>query len=56
MVKNTGLSYTGLREAQVNQLRDAHVVYRVRSGRLCISGLTTHNDDYVASALAAVLE
>jgi aromatic-amino-acid transaminase len=49
-------SYTGLSEAQVNRLREEHGVYLVRSGRLCISGLTTHNVGYVARAMAAVLE
>lgn len=46
----------GLSEAQVDRLRDEHAVYLVRSGRLCISGLTTHNMDHVAQAMAAVLE
>jgi len=48
-------SYTGLSPAQVDQLRDAHAVYLVRSGRLCLSGLTTNNVDHVAQAMAAVL-
>jgi len=49
-------SYTGMSEAQVNRLRDDHAVYLIRSGRLCISGLTTHNVDHVARAMATVLE
>ncbi len=48
-------SYTGLSEAQVDRLREEHAVYLVRSGRLCVSGLTTHNVDHVAQAMAAVL-
>lgn len=48
-------SYTGLSEAQVNRLREEHAVYLVRSGRLCLSGLTTGNVDHVAAAMAAVL-
>lgn len=48
-------SYTGLSEAQVNRLRDEHAVYLVRSGRMCISGLTTGNVDHVAASMAAVL-
>jgi aromatic-amino-acid transaminase len=48
-------SYTGLSEAQVNRLREEHAVYLVRSGRLCLSGLTTHNVDHVARSMAAVL-
>jgi aromatic-amino-acid transaminase len=48
-------SYTGLDEAQVNRLRDEHAVYLVRSGRLCLSGLTEHNVAHVAESMAAVL-
>lgn len=48
-------SYTGLSEAQVNRLRDEHGVYLVRSGRMCMSGLSTTNVDYVANAMASVL-
>lgn len=48
-------SYTGLSEAQVNRLRDEHAVYLVRSGRMCMSGLSTKNVEYVANAMAAVL-
>ncbi len=49
-------SYTGMSEEQVHRLRDDHAVYLIRSGRLCISGLTTHNVDHVALAIATVLE
>lgn len=48
-------SYTGLSEAQVARLRDVHAVYLVRSGRMCLSGLTSANVDHVAQAMAAVL-
>ena len=48
-------SYTGLSEAQVNRLRDEFAVYLVRSGRMCMSGLSTKNVDYVADAVAKVL-
>lgn len=48
-------SYTGLSEAQVNRLRDEFGVYLVRSGRMCMSGLSTKNVDYVANAMAQVL-
>ena len=48
-------SYTGLSEAEVNRLRDEHAVYLVRSGRMCLSGLTANNVDHVAQAMAAVL-
>ena len=48
-------SYTGLNETQVNRLRDEFGVYLVRSGRMCMSGLSTKNVDYVANAMAQVL-
>jgi aromatic-amino-acid transaminase len=48
-------SYTGLSPAQVDQLRDAHAVYLVRSGRMCVAGLSTTNVARVAEAFAAVL-
>ena len=49
-------SYTGLSEAQVNRMRDEHAVYLVRSGRMCLSGLTQGNVNHVAQAMASVLE
>jgi len=49
-------SYTGLSEAQVDRLRDEHAVYLVRSGRMCIAGLSTKNVDYVSQAIASVLD
>ena len=48
-------SYTGLSEAQVNQLLEQSAVYLVRSGRICVSGLNQNNVDYVAEAIAKVL-
>ena len=48
-------SYTGLNAAQVDTLRDQHAVYLVRSGRMCMSGLSTKNVGYVANAMAQVL-
>ena len=48
-------SYTGLSAAQVDSLRDVHAVYLVRSGRMCVAGLTTRNVDAVATAFVAVL-
>ncbi len=49
-------SYTGLSAAQVDRLREEHAVYLIRSGRMCIAGLSTHNVDRVAQAFAAVLK
>ena len=48
-------SYTGLSAAQVDRLRDEHAVYLVRSGRMCVAGLSTQNVERTAAAFAAVL-
>jgi aromatic-amino-acid transaminase len=48
-------SYTGLSPEQVDRLREAHGVYLLRSGRLCIAGLNSRNVEYTAQALAAVM-
>ena len=48
-------SYTGLSAAQVDHLREAHAVYLVRSGRMCVAGLNRKNVEPVAAAMAAVL-
>jgi len=49
-------SYTGLSPEQVDRLLKEHAVYLVRSGRMCIAGLSTKNVEYVAWAMAAVLD
>jgi aromatic-amino-acid transaminase len=49
-------SYTGLTPAQVDRLRDEHAVYLLRSGRMCVAGLSPRNVEPVAVAIAAVLE
>jgi aromatic-amino-acid transaminase len=49
-------SYTGLSVSQVERLREAHAVYLVRSGRMCVAGLSTKNVEAVAAAMAAVLD
>ena len=48
-------SYTGLSAAQVDQLREQHAVYLIRSGRICVAGLNTGNVERTAEAMAAVL-
>ena len=48
-------SYTGLSTAQVDALRETHAVYMVRSGRICVAGLSTANVEPTAVAIAAVL-
>ena len=48
-------SYTGLSPAQVDQLREQHAVYLIRSGRICVAGLNKGNVGRTAEAMAAVL-
>ena len=48
-------SYTGLSPQQVDTLREKHAVYLVRSGRMCMAGLNTHNVEATAVAMASVL-
>ncbi len=48
-------SYTGLSAAQADRLREEHAVYLLRSGRMCVAGLSTQNVARVATAFAAVL-
>jgi aromatic-amino-acid transaminase len=48
-------SYTGLTGEQVDALRERHAIYLVRSGRMCMTGLTSSNAAQVAGAMAAVL-
>jgi aromatic-amino-acid transaminase len=47
-------TYTGLTTEQVEQLRDQHGVYLLRSGRMCVAGLNERNVKVVADAIAAV--
>ena len=48
-------SYTGLSAAQVDRLREEHAVYLIRSGRMCVAGLSRSNVGRTAQAFAAVL-
>lgn len=48
-------TYTGLSAAQVARLQSEFGVYAVSTGRICIAALNTHNIDYVAESIAAVL-
>ncbi|HSI47836.1 MAG TPA: amino acid aminotransferase [Ideonella sp.] len=48
-------SYTGLSPAQVDRLREEFGVYILRSGRMCVAGLNSHNVERTAQAMAAVL-
>ena len=49
-------SYTGLSAEQVDRLREAHAVYLVRSGRMCVAGLNSANVEATAVAMAEVLK
>ncbi|NLZ41041.1 MAG: aspartate/tyrosine/aromatic aminotransferase, partial [Comamonadaceae bacterium] len=49
-------SYTGLAPAQVDRLREAHAVYLLRSGRICVAGLNNGNVERAAEAIAAVID
>ncbi|WP_274585658.1 amino acid aminotransferase [Neisseria leonii] len=56
-IKQRGMfSYTGLNPVQVQRLQDEFAVYLVGSGRMCVAGLNESNIDYVADAVAAVLQ
>jgi aromatic-amino-acid transaminase len=48
-------SYTGLTAPQVDRLREERAVYLVRSGRMCVAGLSTNNVERVAEAFATVV-
>lgn len=48
-------SYTGLNTRQADRLREEHGVYILRSGRLCVAGLNSHNIESSAQALLAVM-
>lgn len=49
-------SYTGLTVAQVERLKSEFGIYAVSTGRICLAALNSHNIDYVADAIAAVLK
>jgi aromatic-amino-acid transaminase len=49
-------SYSGLTLEQVKRLRSEFSVYMIDSGRICVAALNTGNLDYVADAIAKVLE
>jgi aromatic-amino-acid transaminase len=48
-------SYSGLMRAQVDRLRSDFAVYAIESGRICVAALNDRNIDYVAQAIAAVI-
>ena len=52
--QNGMFSYTGLTPAQVDELKDTHGVYLIRSGRMCLAGLNEGNIDKVCGAIAGL--
>ncbi|TDF62664.1 amino acid aminotransferase [Cupriavidus sp. L7L] len=56
LTRQSGMfSYTGLSATEVDYMREAHGVYLVRSGRICIAGLNSRNVEAVASSIADVI-
>jgi aromatic-amino-acid transaminase len=49
-------SYSGLSKEQVRRLREENHIYTIDTGRICIAALTTANVDYVADAIAKVIQ
>src|SRR3954471_23034898 len=49
-------SYSGLTKEQVRSLREEYSIYTIDTGRICIAALTTGNVDYVADAIAKVIQ
>lgn len=54
--QNGMFSYTGLTPVQVDELRDTHGVYLIRSGRMCLAGLNEGNIDKVCDAIASLFD
>ena len=52
--QNGMFSYTGLTPAQVDELKDTHGVYLIRSGRMCLAGLNEGKIDKVCDAIAGL--
>ena len=48
-------SYSGLTREQVGRLRSEFAVYAIDSGRICVAALNKRNIDYVAGAIAIVI-
>lgn len=54
--QNGMFSYSGLTQAQVQQLRDEDAIYALDTGRICVAALNDNNIDTVAAAIARVLK
>ena len=49
-------SYSGLTKAQVMRLREEYSIYAVDTGRICVAALNSRNVEYVADAIAKVID
>ncbi|KAK8805458.1 hypothetical protein WA158_002114 [Blastocystis sp. Blastoise] len=47
-------SFTGLSPEQIDRLREQYHVYILRNGRASVSGINTHNVEYIAKAMHEV--
>ncbi|WP_322005157.1 amino acid aminotransferase [Paraburkholderia tropica] len=56
LVQSGMFSFTGLAPVQIDMLRNEFGVYLVNTGRICLAGLTSKNVEYVANAMAHVIE
>ena len=57
VMKQRGMfSYSGLTKEQVRRLRADYSIYAIDTGRICVAALNSKNVDYVADAIAKVLQ
>jgi aromatic-amino-acid transaminase len=49
-------SYSGLTKDAVHRLRNEYSIYALDTGRICVAALNNRNIDYVADAIANVIE
>ncbi len=57
LTKQKGMfSFTGLTSEQIERLQSEYAVYLVSNSRMCMAGLNVSNVDYVAEAMAMVLQ
>ena len=57
MLRQRGMfSYSGLSKGAVQRLREEFGIYAVDTGRICVAALNSRNVDYVADAIAQVIE
>ena len=54
--QNGMFSYSGLNQMQVDQLKNAHSIYIVGSGRINVAGMSEDRMDHFCDAVATVLE